>query len=269
MMAPEAEVIKSLSNSRIKYLRKYLADGKARRRDGVWVAEGVRLAEEVLASGLTIHEAFIVEGWEGERSLELERALAERGVKLLKVSRGVMSQTSDTVTSQGVALVFQAPRHELDDVFKGVGPLLILDRIRDPGNLGTIARSAAASGGGGLLLTPETVDPGNPKALRSSAGALLKLPFARIGDATSVKKSLGRPLYATSGVGGKFPEALDLASPFALLIGHEAQGLSPEWLDSADGLITIPMAAGVESLNAATAAAVVLFEAARQRRQKA
>jgi TrmH family RNA methyltransferase len=179
-----------------------------------------------------------------------------------------MKELSDTATPQGVAAVFSPPKFSLEELSKSKRPVLILDAVRDPGNLGTIARSALAGGAGGIILGPSSVDPGNPKALRGSMGALLRLPVIGVDSGAAVRKALSMPILGTGGEGGKLPEDCPLHEPFALLIGQEAEGISEEWSALADGWLTIPMENGVESLNVATAASVILFEAARQRRSK-
>jgi TrmH family RNA methyltransferase len=144
-----------------------------------------------------------------------------------------------------------------------------LDRLQDPGNLGTIARVAEGAGAAGLALAPGTADPGNPKALRASAGALLRLPAVRVEDAGEFLNAAGLPVLTTDGSGGSCYDSADLRQPFVLVLGQEGAGVSAELADRADRRITIPMAGGLESLNVASACAVVLFEAARQRRHPA
>jgi TrmH family RNA methyltransferase len=262
----ELDPIKSTSNTRVKRLTKLLRDAKARRQEGVWVTEGVRLAEEVIASGLEIESAYVVQDWAGERNLAFSAALAARGITPTILAKGVFREVSDTSQPQGVALIVKTPVYAQESVLGLAGPLVILDRIRDPGNLGTIARSAAAAGGAGLILTAETVDPGNPKALRASAGALLRLPYLRIDTPEAIRSLLSRPIYATAGHEGNAPERMPLQNPHALVLGHEAQGPDKRWKALVDGLITIPMERDVESLNVAVAASIILFESARIKR---
>lgn len=260
--------IRSAANPAIKHLKKLLEDPRARKAEGHWVAEGVRGVEEALASGLKPTRAFLEEGREGERLEALGVTLAARGVETFLVGRGLLRETLDTQAPQGVALILSAPSHTLEETLAGKGPVLVLDNLREPGNLGTLLRTAAAFGCRGALLTEGTVDPGNPKALRASAGAALNLPFTFLKDPQAVREALKMNLYATSGSGGKTPEALNLSEPFALVLGQEAAGLGDRWEALVDGLVTLPMERGVESLNVAAAGAAILAEAARQRRSR-
>ncbi|PLX42159.1 MAG: hypothetical protein C0609_10000 [Deltaproteobacteria bacterium] len=256
------------SNARVKYLKRLLSDPKVRRSEGVWIAEGVRLVEEVVASGVKIRTAFFAEDFTGERHEKLRSDIREGASETWILSKGAMRQVSDTQSPQGVGVVIEPPLFDDAGLLEGAKPLVILDKLRDPGNLGTIARSALAAGAGAIILTADSVDAGNPKALRASAGALLRLPVLRAGSREWLKKELKRPIYATAGEGGSLPEERDLAAPFALIMGQEAAGLDPAWETLVDGFITIPMEGAVESLNVATATSVILFEAARQRRAR-
>lgn len=257
--------IASPSNPRIKRIRKLLADPSFRRSEKLWVVEGVRFVEEAVRSGLGIHQV-VTDNREGsERRDRLLAGLAGRGTEIFHVTREVFKSLSDTVSPQGILAVVDEPRWTPEDLFSVTGPVVILDRLRDPGNLGTIMRSALAAGAAGILMTGETVDPGNPKALRASAGAALNLPSLRIGGAEDAAGLLDMPIYATSGGDGVPPWELPLDEPFALLLGQEAEGVEESWNRAVSGRISIPMAEGVESLNVAAAAAVILFEAVRMR----
>jgi TrmH family RNA methyltransferase len=209
------------------------------------------------------------EGWgagDDPRAAAVREGIRRRGDAVLEVGRSLMRKLSDTETPQGVLCVVEAPRWTAEEVLRGPGPTVVLDRLQDPGNLGTIVRSAEAAGASGVLLTPGCVDPGNPKALRASAGSLLRLPTAAASDVVSAIRGSGRSLIATTGRGGKPYDAVDLVSPLALIIGQEGSGVSDALSAAADLRVTIPLGGRVESLNAAAAATVILFEAARQRR---
>ncbi len=260
------EVIRSAQNPKVKRVKKLLSDASARREEGLWVCEGVRLAEEALASGLEIQAALVTEGVEGERLLSIAREAASRGAETIELANGVMKELSETQNPQGIALLVGAPRHSIDKIAILEGPLLILDELRDPGNLGALARTALALGAVGMVAARGTVDAGNPKALRASMGALLRIPFA-IGQIDAEAKALlKRPFFATTGEGGVAPEMASLGGSFGLILGQEAAGISPELLLLADHRLSIPMEGGVESLNVAAAASAILFEASRQRR---
>jgi TrmH family RNA methyltransferase len=245
-----------------------LGDPKARREEGLWVAEGSHLAEEILRDNLPVRLWIFSERSEvpGSALRHLRTLAAERGQQALVVSDESFRGVSDTRTPQGVLCVVEAPVWSSHQIFARAGPLLALDAIQDPGNLGTLARSTEAAGGAGLLLGGSAVDAGNPKALRASAGSLLRLPTASFDDLAVEVRESGRTIYATTGSGGRPYDEVDLVRPFILMVGQEGRGLSPELVAIAEFQLTIPMVGEVESLNAATAASVILFEAARQRR---
>lgn len=257
----------SRQNPRVRWLRRLASEARARRQEGVWLVEGVRLADEVLRLGASVRLWVLGEGWglEGGRSGAVRRAIEARGDDSLEVAPGLLRELADTETPQGILCAVEAPRWTLGDALAGERPVLVLDRLQDPGNLGTLARSAEAAGASGMLLTPGCVDPGNPKALRASAGSLLRLPVVTCPDPVGAARAAGRAVAATSGRAGVPYAGADLSTPFALLIGQEGSGIAPELERAADLTLTIPMEGAAESLNAATAAAVILFEAARQR----
>ncbi|MBE0616820.1 MAG: RNA methyltransferase [Proteobacteria bacterium] len=261
-------VLSSPANGRLRWVRKLATDRRVRRKEGLWVAEGVRLAEEVLRSELPVRLWVLEEGWGVGRAREavVRSALEARSDESLEVRRGLLLEVADTETPQGVMVVFTAPNWCEVDVLAGPGPVVVLDRLQDPGNLGTIARTAEGAGAAGLLLTPGCADPGSPKALRASAGSLLRLPTARVEDPLPLLRRAGRAVYATAGSGGTPYDRADLSQPFALLLGQEGGGLAPGLAEAADLLLTVPMCGRLESLNVAATAAVLLFEAARQRR---
>jgi len=261
-------VITSLANERVRWVRKLSGDRKARRREGVWIAEGLRLAEEVLRSPVAVRLWVVEEGLveASPRAASVCDAIERRGHDILAVKRGLLCEIADTQHPQGVLAVLDAPRWEPGQAVAGPGPVVILDRLQDPGNLGTIARTAEAAGASGLLLTPGATDPGNPKALRASAGSLLRLPVADAKDPIAIVRAAGLQILAAVRSGGLPYDRANLTGRFALLLGQEGAGVAPGLARESSGAITIPMEGAVESLNVAAAAAVVLFEAARQRR---
>lgn len=222
--------------------------------------------QEALAVRLWIYAQGLRERaeWGGEGGM----APWLRDEEAVCVTDATFRSFSDTRAPQGLLCVFQAPRWQADRLLAADGPILALDGVQDPGNLGTMARSAEAAGAGGLLLGRATVDPGNPKALRASAGSLLRLPSTAVGDLGAAIKDTGRAVVAAAGRDGIPYDEADLTGPFLLLIGQEGRGLSPDLLRCSDLRVSVPMAGRAESLNAATAAAVILFEAARQRRAR-
>ena len=191
------------------------------------------------------------------------------GVPVWGLTSSVFASVSDTATPQGVlALAIRSvvPVRLVADLD---GPVLVLVDISDPGNAGTLVRAAEAAGCAGVVFAGSSTDPFGPKAVRAAAGSIVRLPVSEDAEVSTVLdelRSTGRTLVATVVDGGAAPEATDLSVPVAILIGSEAHGLASEVIAACSATITIPMQSAVESINAAMAGAVVLFEVARQRR---
>lgn len=251
--------ITSVQNERVKYVRS-LARRRTRQREGRFVVEGTRLVGEMVRAGLSPALVLYTEAWAASleaRPLLTALALAEDGA--WPVSEPVFAVCADAQTPQGVLAVvpFVLPQPRS-------GPVLILDRLRDPGNLGTLLRSAEAVGVGQALLAPGTVDLYNPKVVRGAMGAHFRLPAASLDWPAIVEEVAGRAVWLADAAGEEAYDAVDWTVPSALIVGAEATGASQEAFDLATGIVRIPMAGGTESLNAAMAATVILFEAARQ-----
>jgi TrmH family RNA methyltransferase len=179
-----------------------------------------------------------------------------------------MEAICDVESSQGAVALAVQPRFELEDVFANDGPVVVVETVQDPGNLGTILRTAEGAGAAGIVTTPGSAEPYTPKALRASMGSAFRLPVARrvkLSDAVEAARTRSMPVLATAAGGSVRYSAEDLRRPFLLLVGNEGYGLSSEACASADRIVAIPLSGAVESLNAAVAVAVILFEAARQR----
>jgi len=256
--------IVSLKNERVRRVQTLERSTRRRYHEGLFVAEGLRLVEEVLAAGLPIYEAYYTAAFvESDPGNALVTACATRANACWEVSEEVMRALADTETPQGILVVLPIPDLHCD----AVAPLtLIPDGIRDPGNLGTMLRTAWAAGVSQVLLPPGTVDYTNPKVVRAGMGAHFYLPIHR-GAWEDIRTSLNvaRVWLAEAGPGSPY-DAVDWRGRVALIVGGEAEGASSEGRALAAGRhVTIPMARGVDSLNAAMAAVIVLFEAARQR----
>ena len=254
-------MITSIQNERVKYVRS-LARRRVRQREGRFVVEGTRLLDELVRAGIEPALVLYTEAWAetvaGQRLLAL---FSEAGEGIWPVNEAVMAACADTHTPQGVLAV--VPFLHLDP---RPGLLLILDGIRDPGNLGTILRSAESAGVGQVLLAPGTVDLYNPKVVRGAMGAHLRLPVHSC-DWTTLKERIeGRATWLADAAADTAYDAVDWTRPSALIVGGEASGAGPEAAQIATNRVSIPMAGGAESLNAAMAATIILFEAARQRR---
>jgi len=233
--------------------------------------EGPHLVAEAIRSGLRI-EAILASG-SGERHLPaLERELHPPTL-VLRTSDGLFDTVADTETPQGIAALARAPEYKFEDLLRGADSLvLLLVAVQNPGNVGAILRSAEAFRATGVIATRGTAHPYSPKALRASSGSSLRLPIlAELAPAIALTQLRVSGLQilaasATQNSAARRPDELDLGGPFALLLGNEGAGLPPEIERSADALVRIQVAAPVESLNAAVAASLILYEAARQRR---
>jgi TrmH family RNA methyltransferase len=236
---------------------------KARERQGRFVAEGVRAVEELLASALPVHGLLVAPGLEaGERGRELLERASARGVPIQPVSEAELASAADTESPQGVLAIGDVPDRSLDALAPRDGArLVVLDGLQDPGNVGTILRTAAAFGFGGLVALPGTVDLWNAKVVRSAMGALFHMPTATA-DLESFGTFLARydvPLWAADAHGAPLDVASRPVPPrLALALGNEGAGLSPALRARADHLVAIPIASGVESLNVAVAAGILL-----------
>ena len=254
-------MITSAQNERVKYVRS-LARRRVRQREGRFVVEGTRLLDELGRAGIRPALAFYTTTWAetptGQRLLPLVRTAGEG---TWPVSETVMAACSDTQTPQGVLAV--VPFLSLEP---RPGLLLILDGIRDPGNLGTILRSAESAGVGQVLLAPGTVDLYNPKVVRGAMGAHLRLPVLSHDWPAISKWASEHTVWLADAAAETAYDAVDWTRPCALIVGGEASGAGQEAANLTTGWVSIPMAGGADSLNAAMAATVILFEAARQRR---
>jgi TrmH family RNA methyltransferase len=266
MAAPET--LRSRANPLYKRLRALKQRGGA---NAPCLIEGPKLVQEALAAGLTLLEAAASPAAEatppGARTIA---ALRSRGVPVRRMAAELVASLSEAETSQGLIALAERPRLELERALAGTPPLvLVIDGVQDPGNLGALLRSAEAAGATGALLSPGCADPFSWKALRGSMGSAFRLPLAAgiaAASAFDLLDARGIRLYATAGDGERRYDEADLRGPVAIAVGREGVGLAPELRRRAASRLRVPLAAPVESLNVAVAAALVLFEAARQRR---
>jgi TrmH family RNA methyltransferase len=278
-------IITSRDNKWLKRFRSALR-GSGPKGDEPIGVEGPKLIEDALRSGLEAEALLVSELAEREAESILRTAGAtETGIsrsRILRTTDKLFQGVAGTDAPQGVAALFRQRVWGLEDVLRGAGvireaaPLaIVLAEVQDPGNVGTILRSAEAFGATGAVSTRGTADPWSPKALRASAGAGLRLPVLR-GMAIPVLlaqfRIAGIKIYATSAApAADAASRVDLASatnlrePAAIFVGNEGAGLSAEVQRAADMVVTIPLRSNVESLNAGVAASIVLYEAAKQR----
>ncbi|MGA1983222.1 MAG: RNA methyltransferase [Acidobacteriaceae bacterium] len=270
-MPASPTLVTSRANPRVKQLRAAFA-GHARLSGGLIAIEGEHLLQEALRSGLPIKTVFLSERIDPP-------AWLPRGVEQLTLTDQAFSSAVDTQHPQGIAALLIPPTWTIEDALPAKSRanksplLLIAAALQDPGNLGTLIRSAEAFGATAVLTTAGTASEWNQKALRASAGSVFRVPVITVTPTEiAALKSRGLCLFAAVADSDHpqgpdaFPiAAADLAQPCALMIGNEGSGLTPELLQISDARITIPTPGRVESLNAAVAGSLLLYEAARQR----
>jgi TrmH family RNA methyltransferase len=255
-------MITSAQNPRLQRLRLLNTRRKARDESEEFLIEGVRLFEEALRAEWPPRMVLFSPGL-SSRGQELVARCRVLGAEVEEVDPRLLKSVLDTENPQGLAGIF-AFRKRIPPSQPNF--LVIADQLRDPGNLGTLLRSAEAAGAQGVYLTPGTVDAYSPKVLRSAMGAHFRLPVIEMGyDELAMTIRSGLKLYAADAESGADCWSLDLSGPLALAVGGEAEGIGPEIRALADGFVRIPMPGRAESLNAAVAAGVLLFEVVRQR----
>ena len=281
-------IVQSSANRWVKALRAALTHppALARRSDAaapLLALEGFHLVRAALGSGLIPAALFLRDGSQAEALATLEEALASSArsndrsatmerllqeTEILVLPPALFAGLLATETPQPVAALVGAPPFSSEEIVGGPLPLVaVLAGLQDPGNVGTLLRSAEAFGATGALLLPATATPWNPKCLRASAGSALRLPMLALesaGDAATLLRANRIRSYAAVPIGGSVPDALDLRKPVALWIGNEGAGLSAAELALCENRITISMPGAIESLNAAVAGSVLFYEVARQ-----
>jgi len=262
-------MITSTSNAKVKYLVNLKKKRKERDRENVFLVEGIRMFREVPADKLK--EVYVSETfYKKERTLVDEVAGRSRA-RVEVLADNVFSHVSDTITPQGVLCVVEQMNYSLEQVLSNgkVPHLMVLDNLQDPGNLGTIVRTSEGAGVTGIVMSKETVDIYNPKVIRSTMGAVYRVPFLYVEDFTALLKILRQQdvrLLAAHLKGKKTFDKADYSGKVGILIGNEANGLSEDASELANEKVLIPMAGSVESLNAAIAAALLMYEAFRNQR---
>ncbi len=264
-------MITSGSNPRVKQVVQWQTKAKERRRDGVFVAEGAKMYQE--APEALVREVYITQEYlqrlgrthSGDEAImqKLERTGYE------EVAEDIFMKMSDTQTPQGILAVVEQPEYRLDALMRQENPLfVVLENIQDPGNLGTILRTGEGAGITGVIIGGGTVDIFNPKVIRSTMGSIYRVPFLYEADLLKVMERLhavGVKTYAAHLRGENYYNGCSFIGPTAFLIGNEGNGLTAALADAASSCLRIPMEGEVESLNAGVAAALLMYEAHRQR----
>ena len=253
-------MITSSQNSRIKLARALTSRPKERREAGAFLAEGVRLVEEAYAANCQMRFVLYTDEL-SERGRELKKKLEDKGVEIEEVESRLLGSLSETETPQGILAVLndlQLPFPQPPNF------ILIPDQIRDPGNLGTLLRTADGAGVQAVFLPPETTDAFAPKAVRAGMGAHFRLPI-QPKSWEEIQQLTGGLQVFLADMEGQSCWETDLRQPLALIIGGEAEGASQQAQKLASQKVSIPMNGKIESLNAAAAGSVLMFEVKRQR----
>lgn len=260
-------MITSLSNNRIKNVIQLSTKAKARKEQNAYIVEGIRMfreapraqMKEIYMTSQVCEKEGLLEYLKGEIPCEL-------------VSEEVFSKMSDTKTPQGILCVMEKPAYQLEEMLlKEQGLWIILEDIQDPGNLGTILRTGEGAGITGVIMSKNTVDIYNPKTIRATMGSAYRVPFIYAEDLHQVIQKMKEyhiTCYAAHLKGKNYYDGLDFTEKTAFMIGNEGNGLTGETADLADSYLKIPMEGKVESLNAAMACGVLVYEAHRQRSMK-
>lgn len=274
-MVRPGEFMQSKSHPKIRYLRALRRDRGLRDADRVYVAEGLHLALEALAASAPIELVVIGAGLARiEGGPQLRERLARCGAELLEVSDDVIDAVQDARSPQPVVLLLKRPAITLDQVVpgrSGVPLVVVAHGIQDPGTLGTMLRSAEAAGATGFAVTGDAADLFHPRTVRATMGAAFRLPAAAavLESVLSRARASGIALVGSAARSGASCHAYDLRGPVALLFGAEGAGLPAQLLRSLDATVHVPLRSSAESLSVSAAAAVLVFEAARQRQHGA
>jgi TrmH family RNA methyltransferase len=257
-------MITSTSNWRVKRVRALQANRRDRWKEKRFILEGSRLSNEVIQAGFPVELALHTEGFKAKEP-GLINLLARLGGEVQSVTEAVMAACSDTESPAGILIVAPFPELKIPEKLTLA---LVVDQMADPGNMGTLLRTAWAAGVEAVFLTEGCVDPFNPKVIRAGAGAHIYLPMNELHSHEVVDRLRGLELWVAESRTGMAYHEVDWRRPSALIIGSEAHGVGNALGDVIKRRVHIPIQEGVESLNAAVAASVIVFEIARQREAK-
>lgn len=259
-------MITSTSNAQVKRLLQLQKKSKARNEEKVFLVEGIRMFVEVPKN--RVEKVYISETFFNKKKQEI--SFDDYKVEIL--SDTVFQYVSDTKTPQGILCVVKQKEYDIAELLKGENPhFMVLDNLQDPGNLGTIVRTAEGAGVNAVFMSKDTVDIYNPKVIRSTMGSIYRMPFVYVEDILALLdqfKEHGVKSYAAHLDGKNSYDEECYQGGTAILIGNEGNGLRDEVSNAADVWVKIPMHGQVESLNAAIAASIMMFEVSRQRRNK-
>ncbi|AFS77928.1 tRNA/rRNA methyltransferase SpoU [Gottschalkia acidurici 9a] len=265
----DTDIITSSSNSIVKQI-KLLHKKRERWNKKSFFIEGIRAVEQsILAKAEIEYIVYSEKLFTNNGGKDLLEEVKKRNYKTYHISDKLFKDIGDTEQPQGILAVVRFKEYELEDILLSESNfLIVLDRVQDPGNMGTIIRTADAFGANGIIVTSGCVDIYNPKTIRSTMGSIFQIPIVHFDDIKECIMNLKKnniEIIATSLDTNKYSYDVDLKSDCALVIGNEASGISKDVLDNSDYLIKIPMTGEAESLNAAVASGVVMYEVLRQR----
>lgn len=261
-------MISSDSNAQIKEIAKLQKSARERRKKGLFAVEGMKLVREAAEYG-RLQKIYVSETAMQEMSEEVGKLSGKYPLEF--VSDTVFRAVSETVTPQGILGLAQIPSYDLDEILTDERrSFLLLDDLRDPGNLGTIMRTAEGADMAGVIMSRECVDLFNPKVVRSTMGAIFRVPFhytEDLPDVIALLKQRGILVYGAMLQGSVVYDTVDYRMGAAIVVGNEANGISDAAARQLSAKVRIPMAGKLESLNAAVSAAVLMYEVARQKRK--
>jgi RNA methyltransferase, TrmH family len=260
--------ISSKDNSIVKFFRS-LADPRRRKKEQTFLIEGVKMVEEALRDNLGVKTVIATPSLTQHHGKGVLKLSESKGIDIIWVSERVMDIIAESKTPQPIMAVVKMKQYTEESLLNHKARLIVVaHQLQDPGNLGTIIRTAEAVGSSGIAITQNTVDPFNAKAVRASMNSILRLPVVLVGDVASFIQTCrltGFQTVATALNGDKSHFAVDMTKPTAVIVGREGAGLPQSIMADIDLRVRIPMVETIDSLNVATAAAVILYEAMRQR----
>lgn len=260
-------MISSESNAQIKEIVKLQKSARERRKKSIFVVEGIKLTKEAASHG-KLKKIYTSKQIYNQADDSLLKLFANHDFEV--VSDNVFRGISETVTPQGMLGLVQMPSYDLEEILDDERQsIILLDDLRDPGNLGTIMRTAEGANMSGVVLSRESVDLFNPKVVRATMGAIFRVPFYYADDLVNViqlMKEREIPVYGTMMQGSVVYDSLDYRKSIGIVIGNEANGISSKVIKNLTGGVRIPMAGKLESLNAAVSAAILMYEIEKQKR---
>jgi TrmH family RNA methyltransferase len=261
----------SKENKAVKYLVS-LSDPKVRKKEKAFLIEGIKMVEEALRDNLGVKQVIAAPSLTQHHGKGVLKLAERHGFEILWISERLLDSISDSKTPQPITAVVEMREHSEEALLAHSGELIVMaHQLQDPGNLGTIIRTAEAVGASGVAITSNSVDHHNPKSIRASMGSILRVPVVKVPDSKGFLGKCSQRGFQTAAMvlNGKHSVfEMDLKKPTVIIVGQEGSGLKGDILESVDLRVRIPMAESIDSLNVATSTAIILYEAMRQRMQR-